>query len=317
MSDHFNGKTFFNPWTDEQNPGFAEVLRWKFTSRPKRWPRSVANPEVPQIPPAFETGNVTVTFINHATFLIQMGGLNILTDPVFSERVSPVSFAGPKRVRRPGIALEKLPPIHVVLISHNHYDHLDIDTLDFLSKRDAPQFFVALGDKKLLVGSGIKTALEMDWWNTITLSPEVKVHFAPSQHWSSRSPFDRNRSLWGAYALEYRGQCIYFAGDTGYGRHFLMSAERLPKIRLALLPIGAYEPRWFMRYAHMNPEDAVKAFHDLKADYAIAMHFGTWQLTDEGIDDPPEELAKLTAQDPGLQERFIVPVQGGAYKVGF
>jgi len=320
VSDHFDGELFYNPW-EKQDHSFGSVLKWKFTETAQKWPQSVANNPNPTIPSAYQTGDVSITFINHASFLIQVGGLNILTDPVLSDRVSPVSWAGPRRVREPGLSFEQLPKIDSVLVSHNHYDHLDLPTLQKLSAKFQPKIFVPLGDRDWLLDESVAKVEQMDWWQSIALSSEVTIHFAPAQHWSSRSLSDRNKSLWGAYLIEYKGKMIYFAGDTGYGPHFSSAAERFPHIEVALLPIGAYEPRWFMKYAHMNPEDAIRAFQDLKAGKALGMHFGTWQLTDEGIDDPVTELKNQMRSAPyaaaKLEDIFLVPEVGGTYRYRF
>lgn len=315
VSDHFDGKVFRNPW-DSHDPRLFDVIKWKLTSTPAEWPESVENNPNPEIPPAYREGNVSITFVNHATFLIEVGGLNILTDPIWSERTSPVSWAGPKRVREPGIPFANLPKIHAVLVSHNHYDHLDLKTLQDLSKRDSPRIFVPLGDKEWLEDDGVKNLSELDWWNTVELNNEVKIHFAPAQHWSARGIHDHNRSLWGSFLIEYKGKTIYVAGDTGYGPHFQYAAERHSSIEVALLPIGAYEPRWFMKYQHMNPADTLQAVQDLKARHAIGMHFGCWQLTDEGIDEPVRALMEQLEGNP-LKDRFLVPEVGGTYRYQF
>ncbi len=320
ISDHYDGREFFNPW-ERQQKSLVDVLKWKLKETPAKWPKSVANNPNPLIPAPYAQGNVAVTFVNHASFLITIGGLNILTDPVWSERTSPWQWIGPKRVREPGIAFDSLPKIDAVLVSHNHYDHLDLPTLKKLSARDQPKVFVPLGDKDWLTDEQVVKVEELDWWQTVELTQEVKIHFAPAQHWSSRSVNDTNKSLWGAFLIEYKGQALYIAGDTGYGPHFRYAADRFPNIALALLPIGAYEPRWFMKYAHMNPDDSLKAFVDLKAKAALAMHFGCWQLTDEGIDAPAIELRRQM-KDPRYsqlktEDRFLIPEEGATYRYQF
>lgn len=316
VTDHFDGKTFHNPWL-EQKTTFFDLLKWKLFETAKDWPSWVENPKDPQIPEVYRSGNVSVTFVNHASFLIQIGGLNILTDPVWSERVSPFTFIGPKRVRDPGIPFAKLPRIDAVLVSHNHYDHMDLPTLQNLSKRDKPRIFVPLGDKEWLEDNEVQNLQELDWWDHKDLNTEVTIHFAPAQHWSSRGLQDRNRSLWGSFAIEYRGKYLYFAGDTGYGPHFTQAAERFSPIELAVLPIGAYEPRWFMQYQHMNPPDTYLAYHDLKAKRGMGMHFGCWQLTDEGIDEPKDHIKmEFDAKDIPPEE-FVVPEVGGTYRYTF
>jgi L-ascorbate metabolism protein UlaG (beta-lactamase superfamily) len=320
VTDHFDGDLFYNPWSRYQTT-FLDVMKWKFTAKTVEWPQSVKNNPFPVIDPQYQRGDVSVSFINHASFLIQVGGLNILTDPVFSERTSPFSFAGPKRVREPGIAFDALPHIDAVLVSHNHYDHMDLPSLQRISDKYNAKIIVPLGDKGWLENDGVNNVDQMDWWETRELSSDVKIHFAPAQHWSARGITDKNKSLWGSFLIEFKGKMIYIGGDTGYGPHFQMAAERFPTIELALIPIGAYEPRWFMKYAHMNPEDSLKAFRDLKAKKAIGMHFGCWQLTDEGIDEPAIELRKqmnLVKEDAeDLKLRFLIPEVGATYRYQF
>ncbi|WP_141733418.1 MBL fold metallo-hydrolase [Oligoflexus tunisiensis] len=308
-SDHFDGSRFFQPGGMEPKNIFS-VLRWRFLGDREDWPESVANTETPELPDKVQDGEVFLTFVNQATLLIQLPGLNILTDPIWSERVSPVSWAGPKRVRPPGLPYEKLPPIHVVLVSHNHYDHLDLPTLQRLARDHHPQIFVPLGDKTWLEKEGVTHVRELDWGQSVVLSPAVKLIFTPSQHWSARGLFDRNRSLWGSYLLEFGEQRIYFAGDTGYGPHFRNIQKDYGKVWLALLPIGAYEPRWFMQPAHINPAEAVQAHEDLGARLSLGIHYGTWQLSDEGIDQPIVDL-NAALQNKGLPRTVFEPALVG------
>jgi L-ascorbate metabolism protein UlaG (beta-lactamase superfamily) len=259
-SDHYDGKKFYLPWGDNLK-SFWTLVKWKATSSAVDWPAHVGNKAYP-LRPIAPNEKVSATFINHSTFLLQFQGLNVLTDPVFSERTSPFSFAGPKRVREPGVALEMLPKIDVVVVSHNHYDHLDIESLKELDAKFHPLFLVPLGDEKLLLKSGIQNVKALDWWEEVKVK-DVRFIFAPAQHWSARSLLDKNECLWGSYMLESGRQKVYFAGDTGYGAHFLDIKARLGAPDLALIPIGAYKPRWFMRYYHLNPEEAVKAHIDL------------------------------------------------------
>lgn len=305
-SDHYDGKVFFNP-NGTGTKTFWDVLKWKWNAEPVKWPEQVGNKEHPfrKISPA-DKG--VVTFINHATFLVQLPGLTFITDPVFSQRASPFTFAGPKRFRNPGIELENLPALDLVVISHNHYDHLDIETLKILDGKFHPLFIVPLGDEKLLKREGIQNVKAMDWWEE-TIVKDTKVTFAPSQHWSSRSLWDKCESLWGAYQVGP----IYFAGDTGYGEHFKQTFEKLGSPEIALLPIGAYEPRYFMKGHHMNPEDAVMAHKDLQAKKSFGMHFGTFQLTDEGIDEPVEKLKEARTKFGLIEENFTVLDQGESY----
>ena len=246
---------------------------------------------------------MVVTFVGHATFLIQVASTNLLIDPVYSARASPVSFAGPRRVRAPGVRFEDLPAISLVLVSHNHYDHCDLGTLRALHRRFRPRLVAPIGNGRLLRSAGIGPVEEIDWWQSASAAP-LSVTLTPAQHFSARNMFDRNRALWGGFLIEAGGRRILFAGDSGYGPHFREIAARLGPIDLALLPIGAYEPRWFMKDIHMNPAEAVQAHRDLGARHSIAMHFGTFQLTPEGIDEPVRELATALRERGVAAERF-------------
>jgi L-ascorbate metabolism protein UlaG (beta-lactamase superfamily) len=266
-----------------------------------RWPSAV--PVEPRRPPSAGPDEVVVTFVGHATFLVQVAGLNLLTDPVYAERASPVAFAGPRRVRAPGVRFDDLPTIAVVLLSHNHYDHCDLGTLRALERRFHPRVVTPIGNGGLLRSAGIGQVEEIDWWQQAREVP-LPITLAPAQHFSSRNMLDRNRALWGGFLIEVGGRRILHAGDSGYGPHFRESAARLSPIDLALLPIGAYEPRWFMKDIHMNPAEAVQAHLDLGARQSIAMHFGTFQLTPEGIDEPVCNLAQALRERGVPADRF-------------
>lgn len=282
---------------------------WLFQSRPV-WPQVEKNKGVPNLTHTLAENQVAITFVNHASFLIQIPGMTILTDPVWSDRVSPFSFAGPKRVRPPGIDFESLPKIDVVLISHNHYDHMDRDTLAKLEKKFSPQFFVAMGDAERARSWGLQKVQEMEWWDHTQASQNVKITYAPTQHFSSRGLFDRNHSLWGSYMIERSGKRIYFGGDAGYSTHYKEIRKRLGAVDLALLPIGAYEPRWFMKSMHVNPAEAVEAHKDLQAKQSIGMHFGTFQLSSEEFDQPARDLAQAVKQSNLAPESFITLDEG-------
>ncbi len=297
-SNHFDGQHFFNPGAAAGRT-LLDLLRWRRTSNPKPWPAHVENRANPKLPPALGHGELALTFINHITFLIQYRGCNILTDPVYSERASPFRHLGPRRVRAPGLAFEALPPIHLVLVSHNHYDHLDIETLRRLEALHAPVFVTGLGNRDFLRSFGLRNVHELDWWRSMRVA-DVELLMTPAQHWSTRGPGSRNRTLWGGFVARADSRQIYFAGDTGYWRHFRDIRARCGAIDLALLPIGAYEPRWFMCDQHMNPHEAVQAHLDLDARVSVATHFGCFRLTDEAIDDP---LIELDAARRGLGVR--------------
>ena len=279
------------------------------------WPDKVKNEGAAQVFEKIEAKKIAVTYINHSTFLWQLPELNVLTDPVYSRRVSPLSWSGPKRVREPGLAFEKLPPIDVVIISHNHYDHLDIKTLKKLEEKFSPVFLVPLGDAVWLRSEGLQKVIELDWWESHEVKG-VEIHFTPAQHFSGRGLFDRDLSLWGSFLLKTNEMKIYFGGDTGYASHFEEIGKRFGGVDLAFLPIGAYEPRWFMKMAHVNPEEAVQAHIDLQARLSIGMHFGTFQLTDEAFREPPSELAKgLTRKGVPLNHFRVMP-NGQTWEIG-
>ena len=248
---------------------------------------------------------ISATFIGHSTFLLQLGGICVLTDPIWSNRCSPVSFAGPRRVRRPGQSLDVLPGVDVLLVSHNHYDHMDLPTLRKIRKRWAPLVATGLGNARHLAKARIRSAVELDWWQSTELAG-ARVTYVPSQHFSSRSLYDRNRCLWGGFVIEAGGAVVYFAGDSGYCPHFAEIGRRFPRIDLALLPIGAYEPRWFMSQQHVDPLEAVRAHLDLRSRHSLGMHFGTFQLTDESIDAPVLALRQARARAGVAESEFDV-----------
>jgi L-ascorbate metabolism protein UlaG (beta-lactamase superfamily) len=300
-TDHFDGSRFFNPNGANGQP-FWVLPRLLFTPW-TRWPSEVS--VEPRRPPSPGPDEVVITFVGHATFLIQVAATNILIDPVYSRRASPVSFAGPRRTRAPGVRFEDLPAISLVLLSHNHYDHCDLGILQRLEERYHPPVVTPLGNGRLLRSAGIARVEEIDWWETTSTAP-LPITLTPAQHFSARNMFDRNRTLWGGFLIEAGGHRILHAGDSGYGPHFREIGARLGPIDLALLPIGAYEPRWFMKDIHMNPAEAVQAHLDLAARQSVAMHFGTFQLTPEGIEEPVRGLAKALQELGVGAERFRV-----------
>ncbi len=308
QSDHFDGKKFFNPG-HTHTKGFLSLLKWQLTNDKKKWPEKVENKTYPLPTGPLERGEIQITFVNHSTLLVRTESFNFLTDPVWSERVSPFTWVGPKRVRSAGLSIDQLPPIHAVLVSHNHYDHLDVGTLKILDKKFRPQFFVPLGDGKLLRENGIDNVVEMDWWQTHELQ-DAKITFMPSMHWSGRWLNDRFDCLWGAFGVEIQGKRVYFAGDTGFADHFKTTRQKWGAPDISFLPIGAYEPRWFMKDYHMNPAEAVQAFQDLESKRAIGIHQGTFQLTDEGIDEPTLHLQDARQAQGIPPEAFRVLDQG-------
>jgi L-ascorbate metabolism protein UlaG (beta-lactamase superfamily) len=284
--DHFDGRRFFNPDGPALQP-FSKVPKLLLQSR-TRWPEQVA--VVPAVPPSLDGSTAVVTFVGHSTFLIQTPAGNILTDPMYSERAGPWNLLGPRRVRPPAVTLDDLPPVSIVLLSHGHYDHLDLQTLRALARRFDPLVIAPLGHDAIVQSAGVRNVETLDWWDGSKRAP-LAVTMTPAHHFTARTPFDRNRALWGGFVVGAGNRRIYFAGDTAYVPFFADIRERLGPIDLALLPIGAYEPRWFMRSVHMNPAEAVQAHLDLEAAQSIGMHFGTFQLTTEGIDDPVNALA--------------------------
>lgn len=284
-SDHFDGRRFLNP-SGADGPPLYMVPRLLMSPR-SPWPEQVSVPL--RRPPSLDGAAAAIAWIGHATFLIRTSAANLLIDPVYAERASPIAFAGPRRVRRPAIAFGDLPPIDVVLLSHCHYDHCDLETIRALAARFDPLVITPIGNRDLVEAAGARRVEELDWWERATTAP-LGVTLTPAQHFSARTPLDRNLRLWGGFVIEAAGQRIFFAADSGYAGHFAEIPRRVGPIDAALLPIGAYEPRWFMKNLHMNPAEAVQAHLDLGARVSVAMHHGTFQLTPEGIDDPVRAL---------------------------
>jgi N-acyl-phosphatidylethanolamine-hydrolysing phospholipase D len=297
---HRPGGGFRNPWPDATPAGFRAFLKWvlidrMWQRRPKDPGPPAFTPRMPSFAPRAAADEITVTWVGHATFLLQIGGLNVLTDPMWSERASPVQFAGPRRHRPPGFPLDSLPPIDLVLQSHDHYDHLDEATVRHLAARfpDA-RWLMPLGLAATLSSWGVGGVLrvrELDWWNTVR-EGDVMITSTPAQHFSGRGFGDRDRALWCGWALRIGERAIWFAGDTGYHPEFAAIGSRCGPFDVALMPVGAYEPRWFMRPVHMNPDDAVRAFQDVRnAAFMVPMHWGTFRLTDEPMAEPPVRTA--------------------------
>ncbi len=307
-SDHFDGRHFHNLAPAPRESG--SYVKWLLDYRHSDWKYLADAPIGPPPPRRIEGDALRVTPVNHATVLIQTQGLNILTDPIWSERASPFSFIGPARYRPPGIRFEDLPPIDVVLISHNHYDHLDLPTLQRLAQRDHPLILVGLGNRKLLNENGIEHVEELDWWQTQALNEQVKVTGVPAQHFSARGLFDRDETLWLGYVLQASGGPVYFAGDTGLGPHFNLIHERFGPMRLAMLPIGAYLPRWFMKPVHMSPGDAIAAHKMLEAQTSLGIHYGTFRFALDGQFQGRDELHRLAKASELGNDEFITPEFG-------
>jgi N-acyl-phosphatidylethanolamine-hydrolysing phospholipase D len=344
---HHTQRGFRNSAPDSAPRGLGDLLRWRWDAvrdglpQPAQTPTPTTAPDLarirayqrsaPDSSAARSASSPAVTWIGHASSLVQAGGLNVLTDPIFSDYAFPVQIAGPKRAQAPGVALDELPPIDVVVISHNHYDHLDRNSVVGLNARaqsrgDGTVFLVPLGQKPWFESLGITRVVELDWWQKHTVRG-VDFYLTPVQHWSARGALDQNQTLWGGWAVFAADLHWYFGGDAGYSANFSETrqhfADRFVQdggFDLALIPIGAYEPRWFMRVHHMNPEEAVQAHLDLRAKRSVAVHWGTFSLTDEPLDQPPKDLAlaraakSLTDTDFAIfkiGETRIVPARSG------
>jgi L-ascorbate metabolism protein UlaG (beta-lactamase superfamily) len=309
-SDHFNGVTFFNPGGTPLK-GFGEFLRWQVNRERAVWPKHYPSPYPPASPePRLPADALRLTMVGHATLLIQAGGLNILTDPVWSDRASPVGFAGPRRVNPPGILFDRLPPIDLVLVTHNHYDHLDTATLRDLQAAHDPLVVTPLGNDTIIQGDvPAMRCLARDWGEVVEHATEngrVAIHLEPCHHWSARGIRDRAMALWAAFVIESEAGRLYHVGDAGYndGRDYRHARQRHGGFRAAVLPIGAYEPRWFMAPQHQNPAEAVQGMLDCGAAVAAGHHWGTFQLTDEGIETPLADLASALARSGIEADRF-------------
>jgi L-ascorbate metabolism protein UlaG (beta-lactamase superfamily) len=311
-SDHFDGSRFFNP-SGAIGKGALEVLEWRLKGGAAQWPDAVPLAATAKPPERVLGKDLRVTFVGHATVLIQTAGLNILTDPIWSERAFAVSWAGPRRVTPPGIAFEDLPPIDLVLVSHNHYDHMDLPTLARLRAAHDPLVIAPLGNEHVLRDGDERMRVHtLDWWQHVSVK-DVRVHVAPVYHWSRRRLFDRNKALWGGFIVETPAGNLYYGGDTGFwdGAYFREARERFGGFRLAVLPVGAYEPRWFMKDQHVNPAEAVSIHRLLGARTTLGVHLRTFQLTDEAIDRPDAELAEaLREQDVSPEHFFTLPIAG-------
>jgi len=308
LDEHFRNGRFLNPGVTEH--GFRDLYRWIRNRTPGPWPAWIPSTPGPPPPAKVDGTDLRVTFVNHSTVLLQTAGINFLTDPIWSRRASPVSFAGPPRHRDPGLRFDDLPPIHAILLSHNHYDHFDRPTLRRLWKRDRPAVFCALGDARALRRIGFREIHENDWGQSQPWG-SFRIHCVPAQHFASRTPFDRNRTLWCGWVLESAAGNVYFAGDTGFGPFFQEIRERFAPLRLALLPIGAYSPEWFMGPVHMTPKQAVEARRIVDAATAIGIHYGTFALADDGYADPPRHLRDALDGAPDAERFWLLPEGGG------
>jgi L-ascorbate metabolism protein UlaG (beta-lactamase superfamily) len=318
VSDHFDGVRFFNP-SGVKPRGPRALLKWQLGDRGESWPASYPSPFRDRPPARFAGEGARIAFVGHATFLIQTRGKNLLVDPVWAERVSPLSFVGPRRVNPPGIAFEDLPPIDAVLVTHNHYDHMDVDTIGRLWRHSRPLLVTPLGNDAILKRHVPELdARAVDWHEAVDLGEGVRVHAEPTLHWSARGAGDRMHALWASFVVEAGGRKILCVGDSGFGdgATFRSVRRRHPRLDLALLPIGAYEPRWFMRHIHMNPQDAVAALELVGAARALGHHWGTFRLTNEGVERPREDLAAARAERGIAADRFPALRPGEVHTVG-
>lgn len=306
LSDHFDGNKFFHAGLDSDK-SFWTVVKWTLSRPELNYPKWLDNTAKPQLPEKLDEKKIAATWVNHAGFLLQTKNFNFLTDPIWAQRTSPVSFLGPKRFRDPGIKLEELPPIHFVVLSHNHYDHFNLESIKNLHEKFQPVFIMALGNAKLVDDiEGIKV-VELDWWHSHTVNSgesSATITLVPSQHWSARGLTDKREALWGGYVVAADAAKVYFAGDTGFNQEIFNNiADKFKDLDLALLPIGAYEPRWFMKVNHVNPEEAVQIHLTLKPKMSVAMHYGTFQLSDEEFGQPEKDLA--TAKKKLAVDNFV------------
>jgi L-ascorbate metabolism protein UlaG (beta-lactamase superfamily) len=299
-SDHCDGRRFFNLYGPTGRT-IGEVIRWQRTRVPTPWPSHVPLREHAPPPSIVAQGQIAITFVGHSTFLLRTSQGTCITDPLFTSHAGPFGRLGPRRVREPAVLPSALPPLDVVLVSHNHYDHLQPLSLRAVASRGTPAIVTALGLKAYLTRRGLARVIELDWWDRTRIADAWTITAVPAQHFSARTPLDRNRSLWVGFVLESGDRTIYFAGDTGYTPQVAEIGRRFPRIDVALIPIGAYEPRWFMQPMHLNPAEAVRVHQDLGARASIGMHFGTFHLTDEGIDEPIRALERAR-ETAGLGE---------------
>ena len=317
VSDHFDGLRFFPPG-GARDKSLGDLFKMLRDGRRLRAPWPENPPTLPCAAPPARVEATRVAFIGQATFLIQTQGVNLLTDPVWSERAGPYGWLGPKRATPPALALAELPPLDAILLSHNHYDHMDLATLSKLAQARPCPVLTPLGNDTILTRHDSRIeARALDWGQSAEVGP-LRVTLEPALHWSARGRGDRRMALWGSFMIEGAAGSLYFAGDTGYGDGSLWPeiAARHGRVRLALLPIGAYAPRWFMREQHCDPDEAVAIFQALDAEQAIACHWGTFRLTDEPYDEPPLRLATALVRAGIAPERFVAPPPGGVVEFG-
>jgi L-ascorbate metabolism protein UlaG (beta-lactamase superfamily) len=312
VSDHYDGTRFHNLNREVQGrKSLYDVLKWKLGGKElEEMEEAPMIAATPNLPSTIDSNEVFVTFINHATALIQVEGLTILTDPVFSEYIGPISLFGFERSQKAGLLFKDIPKVDLVLISHNHYDHLDLPSIRQIVERDDPLFVVPLKNGALLKEVGAQKIVELDWWEGYRLNQRQKVILTPAQHWSARGLFDDCKSLWGGFVVISDRLKVFFAGDTGYASHFQEIYNRWGAMDVSLLPIGCYKPRWFMRDVHMDPDDALDAHVDLHSSFSIAIHFGTFKLADDEVNQPVTALNQALKNRGMPPSQFVAPLNG-------
>jgi L-ascorbate metabolism protein UlaG (beta-lactamase superfamily) len=297
VNDHSDGKKFYNlGYKNESKKSFSLLFKWLKEIKDSRakWPKHVPVNKYDVPPSIVEGDEIRVSFVGHASFLIQTSGLNIITDPIYSDRASMFKFIGPKRVTECGVKFEDLPKLDIVLVSHNHYDHLDKDTIFRLWKNHDPLFITSLRNDDLIRSYAPQAKIiALDWYQNHIIDSNINIALEPAHHWSSRWGLDKNRMLWGSFLVNSKKGSIVFIGDTGYDEKiFKEIAKNYPNILLSIIPIGAYEPRYIMQNSHVNPDEAVLIHKDLKSTKSIASHYITFQLTDEAYEKPEIDLEK-------------------------
>jgi L-ascorbate metabolism protein UlaG (beta-lactamase superfamily) len=313
VTDHFDGWRFHQP--EPLTIGFGDWLKRVLSgSHRGPWRHFTDTPPGPAPPARVAQGRLRATFVGHSTVLVQMDGLNILTDPTWSDRSGPIAI-GQRRRRPPGLRFDDLPRIDAVLVSHDHYDHMDLPTLRRLAQRDAPRVYVGLGNANYLAKNGVLGGIDLDWWQSAPLSPKVAIVAVPARHMSGRGLFDRDRTLWCGFVVQGPSGSVYFAGDTGWGAHFAEIGRRFPGLRLAIVPIGGFKPEWYMREQHLGPATAVAAHRALGAMTSIPVHFGTFPNGDDGETEPVDTLRALLAAAPGPAPRFVILDNGEAAEI--
>ena len=315
LKHHLPDGTYTNTSGIANESSLKDVLKWSWERRGKRVETFEFETKEPNYQKIYKNEELMITWIGHESFLYQNKDINILTDPHFTERASPLSFTGPKRYMAPGMKIDDLPDIDVVTISHSHYDHLDYGTVKSLSEKFKNMLFVVpLGLKEWFEDKGIYNVKELDWWES-TKVQRTAITFAPVQHWSARGLFDRNESLWGAWHFKNNSHSFIHLGDTGYTNDFKEIRKKLGPVDLAAIPIGAYEPRWIMEFSHMNPEEAVMSYFDLEATEAVGMSWGTFILTDEPVTEPLEKLNEALQRYDLSESDFFTLSHGETYVI--